>query len=402
VAAGPGLPAKVRALLAEHAGGRGLIVAGGGAAAGAHRGVAGLEGAESGGDLAAVGGDGAALVAAAQALGWPLFADPRSGCRVPAEPVVAAADALLRVPEVAAWRPDIVLRLGAPWASKVLGQWLAGLGSEVQQVLVDPWGEWRDPDRQVAHVVSADPVVVASDLAAIAGGSRWWRASRWAGRWATAERAAQATLADLLSEGSPLGLSEPGVARAEVAGIPDGGALMVSSSMPVRDVEWYSAPREKAVVVSNRGANGIDGVLATAIGVGLGTGAPVITLMGDLAFLYDAGSLLGATRRDLALTVIVVDNDGGGIFSFLSQATALPGEQFERYWGTPHGSHLGVLAAAYGVDVTEVGDRRGLDAVLGAAGQPGVRVAVVRSDRSQNVVVHDRLHAAVGEAVAGL
>ncbi len=105
----------------------------------------------------AVSADPDALVNAASRLGWPVFADPRSGCRIPAGPVVAAADALLRVPEVAAWRPDVVLRLGAPWASKVLGQWLAALGPEVPQVLVDPWGRWADPDRLVGGGGSSRP-----------------------------------------------------------------------------------------------------------------------------------------------------------------------------------------------------------------------------------------------------
>src|SRR5262249_13233649 len=144
-------------LLLAHAGGRGLIVAGG------------FPG--SGGGPGPGGGDGSILVAAAAGLGWPLFADPRSGCRIPGLPVVAAADALLRIPEVAAWRPDVVLRVGKPWASKVLGQWLAGLGPDVAQVLVDPCGSWADPDRVVGQVVAAAPAAVAAALAVeVSGG----------------------------------------------------------------------------------------------------------------------------------------------------------------------------------------------------------------------------------------
>jgi 2-succinyl-5-enolpyruvyl-6-hydroxy-3-cyclohexene-1-carboxylate synthase len=339
-------------------------------------------------------------------LGWPVFADPRSGCRIPAEPVVATADALLRVPEIATWQPDVVLRVGAPWASKVLGQWLAGLSADIPQVLIDPWGAWRDPDRRVSHVAVAGAGAVSVALSrvasGIAGGSQLWSRNRWAGRWAAAERAAQTALGNLLASDGALGLSEPGVARAVVAGLPAGAVLMVSSSMPVRDVEWYAAPREKAQVLSNRGANGIDGVVSTAVGVALGGGAPVVALVGDLAFLYDAGALVWAANRDLALTVIVVDNNGGGIFSFLAQATAMPTAQFERYWGTPHDMDLRAVAAAYGAEVTEVSDRRGLEKVLAAALRPGVRVALVRTDRSANVAAHDRLHAAVAAAVAGL
>jgi 2-succinyl-5-enolpyruvyl-6-hydroxy-3-cyclohexene-1-carboxylate synthase len=299
----------------------------------------------------------------------------------------------------------VVLRLGAPWASKVLAGWLAGLGDGVPQVLVDPWGDWRDPDRRVSHVVSADPVAVASGLAELSSGPRsgaGWSASSWATRWAGAERAAQAALGDLLDAGGSLALSEPGLARAAVAGLPKGGILLASSSMPVRDVEWYCAPREKVAVLSNRGANGIDGVLSTGIGAALATGAPVTVLIGDLAFLYDAGALLGASGRDVALTVLVVDNDGGGIFSFLPQAAALPAGLFERYWGTPHGTDVPAVAAAYGARVSRVSDQRGLAAVLAQAADPGVHVAVVRSDRSANVEVHDRLNAAVAAAVSGL
>ena len=360
-------------LLAGFAGGRGLVVAGAGA------------------------GDALTVTASARQLGWPLLADPRSGCRIPAAPpVVASADALLRVPEVAAWRPDVVLRLGAPWASKVLAQWLAGLGPGVQQVLVDPWGRWADPDRQVGRVVAADPSAVTAALGVAAGRPA---ASGWARQWVAAERAAQAALDCELAAGSPLGMSEPAVARAVVAALPVGGVLVVSSSMPVRDVEWYAAPREGLTVLSNRGANGIDGVISTAIGAALGSGAPTVALVGDLAFLYDAGALLGAPDRDVALTIVVVDNDGGGIFSFLPQAGALSPEQFERYWGTPHGVDIAAIGAAYGAEVVKAGDRTALAAVLAGVGGPGVRIAVVRSDRTANVAAHDRCHAAVAAAI---
>jgi 2-succinyl-5-enolpyruvyl-6-hydroxy-3-cyclohexene-1-carboxylate synthase len=397
-AVGGELPVSVTELLAGCAGGRGLIVAGAGAVS------------DGGPALAAgAGGEGAALVTAAGRLGWPLLADPRSGCRVPAKPVVAAADALLRVPEVAAWQPAVVLRLGGPWASKVLGQWLARLGPGVAQVLVDPWGRWGDPDRQVGRVVATDPGAVAKALLAIAGkpgagqatGCGSPGAETWFGQWIAAERAAQRALSDLLDEEAAWALTEPGVARAVVAGLPEESFLLVSSSMPVRDVEWYSAPRQRIAVLSNRGANGIDGVVSTAIGVGLGSGRPVVALVGDLAFLYDAGALLGAASRDVALTIVVVDNDGGGIFSFLPQAAALPAGQFERYWGTPHGIDLLAVAAAYGAEVMDVCDRAGLDEVLARAGRTGVRVARVRSDRAANVAVHDGLHAAVAAAVGG-
>jgi 2-succinyl-5-enolpyruvyl-6-hydroxy-3-cyclohexene-1-carboxylate synthase len=378
-ASGPPRPAMIERLVA-HAGGRGLIVAGAGA------------------------GDPATVVAAAGALGWPLLAEPRSGCRLPGEPVIAAADALLRIPQIAAWRPDVVLRVGAPWASRVVSQWLAGLDGGVAQVLVDPWDRWADPDRRVGFVLAADPTAVAAALLAAAGSEEGGERldSGWCRRWCDAERAAQGALDAEMEKGAALAMSEPAVARAVVAGLPAGGLLMASSSMPVRDVEWYGAPREKLTVLSNRGANGIDGVLSTAIGAALGGGVPTVALLGDLAFLYDAGALLGSGRRQLALTIVVVDNNGGGIFSFLPQAAALPEAEFERYWGTPHDVDLATVAGAYGAEVARIADRGALESLLAGAGRPGVRVGIVTSDRAANVAAHDRVHRVVERAVTSL
>ncbi|HET6874793.1 MAG TPA: thiamine pyrophosphate-binding protein, partial [Acidimicrobiales bacterium] len=175
-----------------------------------------------------------------------------------------------------------------------------------------------------------------------------------------------------------------------------------SSSMPVRDVEWFAPAMAGQQVLSNRGANGIDGVLSTAIGAALAEPTrPAVALIGDLAFTYDAGALLWAAARPIRLSVVVVDNDGGGIFSFLPQATALEPDRFERYWGTPHGIDLVALATAYGVAARRVTSRSELDAFLDAESlsEPGVRVAVVPSHRAANVAVHDRLYEAVAAAV---
>jgi 2-succinyl-5-enolpyruvyl-6-hydroxy-3-cyclohexene-1-carboxylate synthase len=332
----------------------------------------------------------------ADALGWPVLADARSGCRVPHPGVVAAADSLLRVPEVASWRPSTVLRLGQPWASKVLAQWLAALGPATTQVLVDPAGAWSDPDRTAAVVERSRPEALCRAVLDRRPGAA--PATEWRCRWMAAERAAQRAIDEHLAGVG--GLTEAAVARLVVAAVPAGSTLMVSSSMPVRDVEWWGAPRPGLSVVANRGANGIDGVVSTALGVALGAG-PTTCLVGDLAFLYDAGALLGAAGRPLSLSFVVVDNDGGGIFDFLPQAAALPAERFERLWSTPHGLDLVEVARAYGVAAEAVGDLAALGAALGAP-VPGVRVLVARTDRAGNVAAHDRLNAAVAAAVTKL
>jgi 2-succinyl-5-enolpyruvyl-6-hydroxy-3-cyclohexene-1-carboxylate synthase len=194
------------------------------------------------------------------------------------------------------------------------------------------------------------------------------------------------------------------VARTLAASLPDDARLFCSSSMPVRDVEWYGRPRMGLQVLSNRGANGIDGVVSTALGVSLSDPArPTVALLGDLAFLYDAGALLWAVRRNVTLTLVVVDNDGGGIFSFLAQASAVGGETFERLWGTPHGIDLAEVAAAYGIAVEPISDQGELGPAVARSLQAGgVRMVLVRTSRGANVAVHDEIHAAVAASVAGL
>lgn len=362
--------------LAGH-GGRGVIVAGGGA------------------------GDPEAVHALAEALGWPLLADPRSGCRRPGPHTVATADALLRIDRFADEnRPDLVLRLGAPWASRVVGDWLSAL--DATQYLVDPHGSWLDPARTAATVISADPSLLARAVAAHPGLRS--APAAWAARWRTAEAAAQAGLDTELAvlEGQDE-LTEPGIARALVGGVPEGSTLVVSSSMPVRDVEWYGRPRSGLRVMSNRGANGIDGVVSTALGVAATAPGPTWALVGDLAFLHDATGLCAprSSERPGDCTIVVVDNGGGGIFSFLPQAGELPTEVFERVLGTPHGLDLLTVASALGARIEEVRSTKELVSAIEVTESDGIGPLVVlaRTDRAANVAVHDRLHAAVAAAV---
>ncbi len=333
-------------------------------------------------------GDPAAVHALADAAGWPVLADPRSGCRLPLPTTVGAFDALLRhAGFAAAHTPTVVLRLGFAPASKVLMQWLVGSGA--RQVQVHGSSPWIDPDHRVVRVV-ADPTVLCRSLAARVRGAS---GTTWAARWRHAEDKAQAALTAATSGA----LTEPAVARTVGAAVPDGGALVVSSSMPVRDVEWYLAPRDGLTVHANRGANGIDGVVSTAVGVAVAEPArPVTLLIGDLAFLHDANGLLALREREANLTVVVVDNRGGGIFSFLPQRSQLPGERFEQLFGTPSGTDPADVARAHGLPVDEVATA---DALRAAVQRSGTKVVVVRSDRDANVAAHDAVHRAVSAAL---
>ena len=340
-------------------------------------------------------GDPAVVHDLAAALGWPVLADPRSGCRLPDASTVAAADALLRVPGFAdAHRPGVVLRLGAPWASRVVGEWLAAL--DAPQYLVDPHGAWLDPGRSATTVVAADPTELAAAVACAP--TRRPAPPGWLAGWAAAEASAQGAIDDVVAARAEP--TEPAVARAVAGAVAPGGTLVVSSSMPVRDVEWYGRPRTGLRVLSNRGANGIDGVVSTAFGAAVAGPGPTAALVGDLAFLHDTNGLLipPGAADGVDATVVVVDNDGGGIFSFLPQAKVLAADRFERLLGTPHGLDLCAVARAHGVDAFEAGSVEEVAAAV-AAPPSGVRVVVVRTDRSANVAVHDEVHRAVAAAV---
>ncbi len=329
-------------------------------------------------------GDPIAVHWLAGAAGWPVLADPRSGCRVPEATTVGAFDALLRHSGFAAdHTPAVVLRLGQPPASKVLNQWLAA--SDARQVEVAATPAWIDPEHSAAVRVVADPSEVCIALEKRITGAT---GTPWLARWQHAEGRAQAAIdAVLAAHPEP---TEPGVARALLAALAPGATLVASSSMPIRDLEWYGAPRDGVRVLANRGANGIDGVVSTAVGAALGTGAPTALLIGDIALLHDSNGLLGLGRRDVDLTIVVIDNDGGGIFSFLPQAALLPPERFEQLFGTPHGVDPSALAAVHGIPTT---DWDGLAEALKEG--RGARLVHVRTDRAANVAVHDEINRAV-------
>ncbi|MFN7968404.1 MAG: 2-succinyl-5-enolpyruvyl-6-hydroxy-3-cyclohexene-1-carboxylic-acid synthase [Acidimicrobiales bacterium] len=337
--------------------------------------------------------DADAVLALADTLGWPVLADAPSGCRRTHPRVVTTADALLRHDGFAdAHRPEFVLRLGALHSSRVLGEWLARSGAV--QVGIDRHGLVPDPDHVLSWSRPADPAEVCRQLA----GARTEPAPlEWTRAWADAETTARRTLDEALGAGGAA--TEPTTALDALAAVPAGGVLVVSSSMPVRDLEWFAPARDDVRVVANRGANGIDGVTSTAVGVAL-TWTPTVLLTGDVAFLHDTNALIGLRRRGVPLVVVVVDNDGGGIFSFLPQADALEPERFEQLFGTPHGIDVAAVAEAHGVAAERVTSRAGLRAAInGAFTRGGVRVVAVTSDRAANVAVHRDLFSRVADAL---
>jgi 2-succinyl-5-enolpyruvyl-6-hydroxy-3-cyclohexene-1-carboxylate synthase len=344
-------------------------------------------------------GDADVVHGLASALGWPVLADARAPARQPRPATVAAFDAILRhEPFASGHRPEVILRLGATPASKVLGQWMAATGAE--QLAIEAHGAWLDPDRTASTVLAGDPTAWCRALVGrLAGGGEGADAG-WCGSWAAAEAAARSAIAGATGGGGEA--TEPAVARSLVAALPDGAALVVSSSMPVRDVEWYADPRLGLQVLGNRGANGIDGVVSTAVGVAAARSGPTALLIGDIAFLYDTNGLLALPAREVDLTIVVVDNRGGGIFSFLPQARQVPAERFELLFGTPHQVDLVGLAAAHGLPARRIDRVEDLaPAVQAGVAGGGANVVVVPTARDGNVEVHARIHASVARSLGG-
>jgi len=336
----------------------------------------------------------------AEVLGWPVLADSRSGCRAMPS-AVSAFDAIVRTDTAAKHlRPEVALRLGGLPASKALGKWLAD--SEATEIHVDGAARWIDPQRSASHVLHADPTLVCQALIERLGDKRN-PLQLWSERWASAQRVAVSAIDEVLGEVEAL--SEPEIARTVSKAMRSEASLVVSSSMPVRDLEWFGGDSNGARVLSNRGANGIDGVVSTAVGVAVASrmaGAPTTALIGDVAFLHDSSALVGLINRALDLTIVVIDNDGGGIFSFLPQADALPATRFDQLFATPHGVNLRGLIEAHGIEVFEPATAQELAQIVAGEHSGSTRAVIVRTDRSSNVEIHNQIHELVGVRLSEL
>ena len=350
------------------------------ALAGAHRPVVVAGRAERDAEL------GEAVARFAGAAGAPLLADPLSGARRgPA--AVAHYDALLRVESFAArHRPDLVVRVGDLPTSKPLRAWLAGL-SEARQVAFAPESRWHDPAGSLDTLLAGDPrtTLDAVEPAAVT--------PAWLHSWQGADERAAGAIESVLP-----GLSEPDIAARLIERLPAAACLVVGSSMPIRDVETFAPVRDDGGprVLANRGANGIDGTVATALGVAA-SGAPTVLLLGDVALVHDLGGLASAPRLGLPLAVVVLDNGGGGIFDFLPVSRER--DVFEEHVATPPGINLAGVAMALGLRVARPTSPAAVGRAIGRAWNRGLTLIHVRTDRAENVDLHRRVWAAVAAAV---
>jgi 2-succinyl-5-enolpyruvyl-6-hydroxy-3-cyclohexene-1-carboxylate synthase len=330
---------------------------------------------------------------------WPLLAEPLSGLREVRGPhrggalsagAMLAADAGFR--EV--HRPDLVIQVGAAPTSRAIQELVRGAD---RLLIMDPDHLVADPDRRATLTVDSDPAEVVAALGATASFLPATR-PQWFGEWYDADKKVRAAVDALLdSWDEPF---EGRIARDLAAAIPNGGVLFAGSSMPVRDLDMFMSPRAGLRVLANRGASGIDGLVSTAFGIAEVSG-PTYALLGDLSMLHDASGLLWGARRGAGAVLVVVDNDGGGIFSMLPQAS-LPNDEFELLFGTPHGLDLEAIARVAGAGVRSIDSARVLvPAIREAATSGGVQVVRVRVDRGRAVELRTAVSGAVSAALSG-
>jgi 2-succinyl-5-enolpyruvyl-6-hydroxy-3-cyclohexene-1-carboxylate synthase len=330
------------------------------------------------------------VTALAATAGYPILAEPTSQLRRGPHDrslVLSGYDHIAR-DRPAALEPELIVRVGDLPTSKPLRQWLAAIEG-LEQVVIEPTGEWREPTRRADTIVRADPAITARALAErltkMRSGASAAQGSPFATAWLDADRAVSAAVDNRLERLEEL--SEPGVWSALGRALRDGDSVLAGSSMPIRDLETFLRPGPEGVrFASNRGANGIDGLVSTATGLASASGARTWAVLGDLALFHDLGGLAAAARvPDLRL--IVIDNSGGGIFHFLPQAEALPEDEFEALLGTPSGLDPAAAAELFGFGVATPSGAAELDEAL--AGE--ARMIVVRTDRHRNLELHREL-----------
>lgn len=337
----------------------------------------------------------------ARSIGAPLLADPLSQARWGSHDrtnLIDRYDAMLRHPGAAdSLRPDFILRIGAVPTSKALFQWIERQSS-ARVVVVDAV-RWPDPSLSAHEIVRADPRNFCESLLSLAmnGPER----SEWLKRWQSANDIAGGALVEYCGA-----LTEPfeGSVLAElVACLPDRATLFVSSSMPVRDLDTFGEGDARAIrVFANRGANGIDGIVSSALGAAAASrrsdAGPLVLAIGDIAFYHDMNGLLAAKLHSLDATIVVINNDGGGIFSFLPQAAST--KHFEMLFGTPHGLDFSSAATLYGAKYSLAADMEALrsEVAAGVRGE-GLHIIEVRTERARNVVLHREAVSAVGRAL---
>jgi len=322
--------------------------------------------------------DGERLAPALHRLGLPVLAEPTSQLRRgETGAAVESYEALLRAGWSLQHGPDLVLRLGATPTSRVLNRWLAAAAAPT--FLIDPDRSWRDQDHAATNVLACDGQPLLEALPTV-------DRSAWREQWVSAGKRASAAIAATLVT-TPL--HEGHVVKALAGRLPEAGNVFIGSSMPIRAADsFWPLTRPQQRFYGNRGASGIDGLVSSGLGVATGRDPlPTVLLLGDLSLYHDMNGLWALQRHGIRATLIVCDNNGGGVFNFLPQAEHQ--DVFEEIFATPLGLDLSQVARLYGLVYSPVSDRSGLEpAIADAIAAPTPTMVVVKMKREDSVSGH--------------
>jgi len=322
--------------------------------------------------------DGDRLAPALSRLGLPVLAEPSSQLRrAETGAAVESYEALLRAGWSLQHGPDLVVSIGGTPTSKVLGAWLAAASAPT--FLIDPGRMWRDPEQVASHVIACDPQALLEALPPM-------DRNAWREEWMSAGKRATAAIAATFVS-TPL--HEGHIVRALAARLPDNGQVFVGSSMPIRAVDsfWPYAKTQQRFY-GNRGASGIDGLVSSGLGLAAGrSNVPTVLLLGDLSVYHDMNGLWALRRHGLRATIVVCDNNGGGVFNFLPQAQHQ--DVFEELFATPLGLDFAQIARLYDLVYSPVTDRAGLEpALVDALAAQTPTLVVVKFKREDSVNGH--------------
>lgn len=326
---------------------------------------------------------------------FPILADPLSQVRCGTHDrglIVDCYDAFLRSKKmVQALEPEIILRFGATPTSKVLQDFIER-HHQARQILIQE-GEWQDPMHTATDMFQTDPVQFARELAAETASTP---KSEWSGRWLSVSERTRKAIHDQMSKIEEM--FEGKIFTNLAAFFPPRATLFVGNSMPVRDLDaFYPSTSQEIKFLANRGASGIDGVISTALGASAVTQEPTVLVVGDLSFYQDMNGLLAAKQYNPNATIVLTNNDGGGIFSFLPQREYK--DYFEKYFATPHGLTFHAAASLYGLTYSKAASWEEFHtAVSQNIGSTGTAVVELQTNRDRNVELHSRIWSVATEA----
>ncbi len=322
--------------------------------------------------------------------GWPLICDPFSGMRYTGASLVACADTILAARPAAASQPDIVLRLGAVPTSAAVNAWLDALRPR-NQIQLSPAGVWADDSHRTTHFLQAGAEVLDTLCRAVLERKRYSQGAQW---WERAEALTRAALSTSLADGTWF---DGAVVGEILSQLPDGAALFAGNSLPVRLLDQFGLPQGRGLqTFANRGASGIDGNLSTAFGIGMARAdKPLVVIIGDITFYHDMNGLLALRRLGLTPTIVLLNNNGGGIFQRLPIHEHEP--EFTQYFLTPHDLDFSHAARLYDLEHFAVADRAAFRAAFSTCVESGrAQIIEVRTDARADLLRREEIIEDVG------